>query len=105
MTEELQLAEFTTESEDVGNRIDRVIAERLPQMSRSRVKALIEAGHVTVDGVTIGQPSAKLRLGQEVRLDVPPPVARPVTGHLLSSLMSDHLRVVQICSSVAGRSQ
>ena len=74
MTEELQLAEFTTESEDVGNRIDRVIAERLPQMSRSRVKALIEAGRVTVDGVTIGQPSAKLRLGQEVRLDVPPPV-------------------------------
>ena len=29
---------------------------------------------MTVDGVTIGQPSAKLRLGQEVRLDVPPPV-------------------------------
>lgn len=73
MTEELQLAGFTTESEDVGNRVDRVIAERLPELSRSRVKALIEAGRVTVDGAALTQPSAKVRLGQVIRLDVPPP--------------------------------
>ena len=74
MTAQSQLAGFTTQREDVGNRIDRVIADRLPDLSRSRVKALIEDGRITVDGAPIDMPSAKVRLGQIVAVDVPPPV-------------------------------
>ena len=57
---------------EAGARLDRVLASRL-QLSRSRLKALIEAGHVAADGATIRDPSAKVKPGQALVVDVPPP--------------------------------
>ncbi len=67
-------ASFTPAASDAGERIDRLIAARLPSLSRSRVKALIEAGHVTVDGMTIANPSLRVKPDSLIRIDVPPPV-------------------------------
>jgi 23S rRNA pseudouridine1911/1915/1917 synthase len=74
MNEQIRTAGFTAQNDDIGNRIDRVIADRVPQLSRSRVKALIEEGRVSVDGQGIVNPSAKVRAGQKIRVDLPPPI-------------------------------
>jgi len=57
---------------EAGERIDRVLASRL-QLSRSRLKGLIEAGSVAADGATIRDPSLKVKPGQTLVVDVPPP--------------------------------
>jgi 23S rRNA pseudouridine1911/1915/1917 synthase len=64
----------TADSGDAGERLDRLLASRLGQISRSRVKTLIEEGRVAADGVTITNPSFRVKSGQVFTLDVPPPV-------------------------------
>ncbi|MBO1360607.1 RluA family pseudouridine synthase [Acetobacter sacchari] len=58
----------------VGERIDRALAAAFPDLSRSRIKALIEAGHVTRDGAPVHEPADSLRIGATLVLSVPPPV-------------------------------
>lgn len=53
-------------------RLDRLIARSIPEMSRSRAKALIEGGHVRVDTVVRSSASIKLQAGQGVQVVVPP---------------------------------
>ncbi len=59
---------------DAGERIDRVIADRVPALSRSRVKVLIESGRVAIDGATIANPSLRVKAGQSVAINIPKPV-------------------------------
>ncbi len=64
----------SVEAADLGERLDRLIAQRLPDLSRSRVKALIEAGHVALDdagGGTISDPSRRVKPGQRFQIRVP----------------------------------
>lgn len=64
--------------EAAGERLDRFLAGRVETqaaaLSRTRLKNLIEAGAVTLDGAQIGDAGAKLRAGQRIELLVPPPV-------------------------------
>jgi 23S rRNA pseudouridine1911/1915/1917 synthase len=53
-------------------RLDRLIARSIPEMSRSRAKALIEAGHVRVNAVVRVSASTKLQAGQSIHVVVPP---------------------------------
>ena len=62
----------TAESGEAGERIDRLLAQRLPALSRSRLKGLIEGGNLTVEGACVVQPSAKIRAGQRLVLTLPP---------------------------------
>ena len=55
-------------------RLDRFVAEGLPELSRSHVKKLIDEGYVTVGGQA-ARPSLKLRPGDSVTVVVPDPVA------------------------------
>ena len=57
---------------DAGARLDRWLAAHVPELSRARLQALIDAGHVRVDG---GVPKASRRLagGEQVLLEIPPP--------------------------------
>jgi 23S rRNA pseudouridine1911/1915/1917 synthase len=57
---------------DAGGRLDRVLAGHVAALSRSRLKALILAGAVTVDGRTIRDPSHHVNSGAAILLDVPP---------------------------------
>ncbi len=61
--------------EEAGERLDRFLtrAAAKENVSRTRVRALIEAGQVSVDGVTVKDPSAALRAGQIACLRLPPP--------------------------------
>ncbi|HVJ51186.1 MAG TPA: RluA family pseudouridine synthase [Aliidongia sp.] len=71
---DVQTTELTVGETDAGERLDRLIAARLATLSRSRVKALIEDRRVTADGVTIANPSFRVKPGQRLSVSVPPPV-------------------------------
>lgn len=64
---------LATGAAHAGFRLDRFLAEAVPQLSRTRAQALIRAGRATVGGVTITDPSARVKLGVHVSLSVPPP--------------------------------
>jgi 23S rRNA pseudouridine1911/1915/1917 synthase len=55
-----------------GGRVDKALAEALPEFSRGRIQALIADGRVTRDGVAITDGSAKAAAG-DYRLEIPPP--------------------------------
>src|SRR5215472_15017438 len=46
---------------DAGQRLDRVLAAHLPELSRTRLKRLIGDGYVTQDGVIVRDPSLRAR--------------------------------------------
>ena len=60
--------------EAAGTRADRFLADAIGSLSRSRVKALIEAGHATRDGAPVADPSESVRAGARYALSVPAPL-------------------------------
>jgi len=61
--------------DQAGGRLDRVLATHIAELSRTRLKALIEAGAVAVDGRTIRDPGHRVNSGAAVQIDIPPPAA------------------------------
>lgn len=68
--------------EDTGTRLDRLLAARIPALSRSRLKALILDGQVSVQPAsaksaeaarTILDPSAEVKSGDVITVNLPPP--------------------------------
>ena len=59
-----------------GERVDRVLAGQ-SGLSRSRLKALILAGEIAIDGRTIRDPAHRVNAGASIAVRVPPP-ADPV---------------------------
>jgi 23S rRNA pseudouridine1911/1915/1917 synthase len=53
-------------------RLDQYLVDLLPGLSRSQVQRLISEGHVRLNGVP-ARPGARLRAGDEVAWEVPPP--------------------------------
>jgi 23S rRNA pseudouridine1911/1915/1917 synthase len=71
-------------SDQGGQRLDRYLAEQLAAaidgLSRSRVKALIEAGHIAIGQQAVREPSRKVKPGDTVELTLPeaaPAVPQP----------------------------
>jgi 23S rRNA pseudouridine1911/1915/1917 synthase len=65
-------------ADEAGERLDRVLAVRIPALSRTRLKALVLDGRVAIDGRTIRDPGHRVNAGEAVAVDVPPPQpARP----------------------------
>jgi len=56
---------------EAGERLDRALAAHVEDLSRSRLKALILAGHVTISGRTIRDPSHHVNAGDEIAVTVP----------------------------------
>src|SRR5258706_11739463 len=59
-------------AEEDGERLDRVLAQRVAELSRSRHKALILAGRVAIDGATIRDPGHRVNAGESIMLELPP---------------------------------
>src|ERR1700729_2523520 len=64
---------FVVAEPEAGERLDRVLARHVAELSRSRLKALIEAGAVTLEGHTIRDPNHRVNSGATIAVDVPPP--------------------------------
>ena len=71
---------LTAREADAGTRLDRFLAVNLAELSRSRLKRLIEAGHVRAGAVTITEPSYRVKPGEHFDLTVPPPEAAAPVG-------------------------
>jgi 23S rRNA pseudouridine1911/1915/1917 synthase len=65
-------------SDQAGQRLDRVLASLLPDLSRSRLEALIDQGAVTRGGTTIKDANHRVKGGETYDIAVPDAVpARP----------------------------
>jgi 23S rRNA pseudouridine1911/1915/1917 synthase len=56
---------------DAGQRLDRVLALHLPELSRTRLKRLIEDGYVTENGMVSREPSLRVRYDQHFVVVLP----------------------------------
>jgi 23S rRNA pseudouridine1911/1915/1917 synthase len=65
--------EVTIDADQGGERLDRALAARLPDLSRSRLKALIEEGRVRCGERTISDPSQRVKPGQTFAIILPEP--------------------------------
>src|ERR1700722_9767383 len=65
--------EFTVDEESQGLRLDRFIAIQIPEISRTHVQNLIDAGRVLVGGIA-KKPSHRLESGETVNIEIPAPV-------------------------------
>src|SRR5216683_3461659 len=68
---------------EAGLRLDRVLALRLPALSRTRLKRLIESGYVACAGIALRDPAQRVRDGQNFVVIIPEnedpaPVAQPI---------------------------
>ncbi|MEA2933453.1 MAG: rRNA synthase [Variibacter sp.] len=69
---EERLERVTATADEVGQRLDRFLATRISDLSRSRLKTLIIAGAVSIGGRTIIDPERRVNAGETVDIQVPP---------------------------------
>lgn len=55
-------------------RLDKVVQERLPDFSRSRIEGLIKAGYVKVNGIAAIKAGQKVVESDVIAIELPPPV-------------------------------
>jgi 23S rRNA pseudouridine1911/1915/1917 synthase len=75
-----ELREVMVDSDDASLRLDRVLALRIADLSRSRLKALIVGGQVTIAGQPVRDPAYHVKPGQTIVIDVPPAVPAEPAG-------------------------
>jgi 23S rRNA pseudouridine1911/1915/1917 synthase len=63
---------LTIDAESAGTRLDRWLAAQVPAMSRAKIQALIDGGHVRVDG-RARKASHRVARGERVEVEIPPP--------------------------------
>ena len=75
---------FDVGAEGAGERLDRWLgraaADRRLALSRTRLKALIGEGRVTVDGETARDPAMRLKDGARIAFEAPSPEESPLAG-------------------------
>lgn len=75
-----QRLEVIVGGDEGSTRLDRVLAVRQPELSRSRLKALILAGSVTVGEASIRDPAYHVAAGDTITIDVPEAVPAEPMG-------------------------
>jgi len=73
MANPLEKLTLSVEPGEAETRLDVFLANRESGLSRSRLKALIKAGHVTIGGVAVIDPNRRVGAGEEIAIDVPAP--------------------------------
>ena len=80
---EFRRVQCLAQEEHRGSRIDRFLAENLPQdtpLSRTRIKALILDGELSVDDEVVLDPSRTVQAGAEYVLSIPPAESLELVG-------------------------
>jgi 23S rRNA pseudouridine1911/1915/1917 synthase len=82
------------ETAAAGERLDAWLARRLPDLSRSRVQALLRDGAIQLDGRP-ARASARVRAGQAVVVDVPRPApAEPQAEDIPLRVLHEDARLI-----------
>jgi len=63
---------FDISADNAGGRLDKWLSETIEELTRTRLKALIEAGALERDGQIFTDPSWKMREGEKYLLTIPP---------------------------------
>ena len=79
-----QKLHVTVAGDEGSARLDRVLAVRLAQLSRSRLKALILAGSVTLKSAPVRDPAYHVSPGDTITIDVPEAVAAEPAGEAIA---------------------
>ena len=94
--------QVTAGEDDAGERLDRMLAARLEGLSRSRLKALIEAGMVSTGGATINEPSSRVKPGQTFAIVIPETIAAHPEGQALALEIVYEDRDIIVVDKAAG---
>ncbi len=62
---------FAVTVEESGSRLDKVIAGRIPELSRTRAQTLINGGHVRRNGATVSDCALAVKPGDSVTVAIP----------------------------------
>jgi len=90
-------AVFEAGPDALGMRLDQWLARHLAGLSRSRLKRLIEQGSVRRNFEVLDTPSAKIRPGDRIAVEIPPPEAgnpKPENIPLTVVFEDEHLIVI-----------
>jgi 23S rRNA pseudouridine1911/1915/1917 synthase len=68
-----EILEVALPADAAGERLDRALAAALPDLSRTRIQALVRAGKVSLGGRLADDPGKKVLGGEAVTLEIPPP--------------------------------
>lgn len=68
----IEVFSFELELVEDGQRIDKILSARFPEVSRSRIKELIDQKKVNIDGFDSVKPSQKGSVGQKVSIALAP---------------------------------
>jgi 23S rRNA pseudouridine1911/1915/1917 synthase len=79
-----QRHEVTVAGDEGSARLDRVLAVRRPELSRSRLKALILAGSVTLRNAPIRDPAYHVTAGDTITIEVPEAVPAEPAGESIA---------------------
>ncbi|MEE9139641.1 MAG: RluA family pseudouridine synthase [Alphaproteobacteria bacterium] len=83
--------------DDAGARLDKFLSAALPELSRTRLKGLIEQRRVTASGETIADPSYRVKHGQSFAVIVPEPVpARPKPQRIVLDVVYEDDEVIVV---------
>lgn len=88
---------FTVPDDAAAERLDRALIAALPDYSRSRIQALIAAGHVTLNSTPITDSNAKARAGQHYTIVIPeavPTHIRAVELPLTILFEDEHMLII-----------
>jgi 23S rRNA pseudouridine1911/1915/1917 synthase len=88
---------FTIDAENAGQRLDKTLATLAPDLSRTRIQAIAEQGHIAVNGKAEDKLSRKLRVGDVITLIRPAavdPVPKGEDIPLTVVYEDDHLIVI-----------
>ncbi len=95
---ELETRTLAVPAEGHGQRLDRVLAARVPEFSRSYLQQLVGAGAVRLNGAPVIKPAQKLRAGDVLDVELrPTPMSQafvPQAMDLVVPYEDEHLLVV-----------
>jgi 23S rRNA pseudouridine1911/1915/1917 synthase len=89
--------EVTVAGDEGSVRLDRVLAARLPELSRSRLKALILAGQVMVKTAPVRDPAYHVTAGDTIIIDLPQSApAEPVAENIALDIVYEDDDIIVI---------
>ena len=96
-SEDRRIEKVLVAAGEAGERLDRVLAARVEGFSRSRLKTLILAGEVAIDGDTIRDPGHHVKSGAKIVLNVPPPEpAEPLAENIPLNIVHEDADLIVI---------
>jgi 23S rRNA pseudouridine1911/1915/1917 synthase len=92
-----QRLEVIVEGGEGSTRLDRVLATRLAELSRSRLKALILAGRVAIQDAPIRDPAYRVAKGDTITIDLPEPASpEPVPENIALDIVYEDDDIIVI---------